>query len=94
MERGRSTREIAHVSWDGGSVWLPADSPYAYDVLADHIQSTAHSHGQVGVSLKQHQCLVTTVPPCRLRCTCATPARCWMSPATARRFGCTGRRPF
>jgi hypothetical protein len=92
MERKKFPRQVAHVTWKGGSLWLPADTPYACEVLGEYVRRTAQSRDQISVHLDRHRCSLSGGPLTALRCVCTRPARCWMSQELARRLGCTGQR--
>jgi hypothetical protein len=85
-------KEFAHISWRGGSVWLPTDTPYARELLVDYVRSEAQSHDRIRLQMNRHECFLSGGPYTALQCVCSTPTRCWMSAGLARRMGCTGRR--
>ncbi len=91
-DKGKHMKEVAHVFWDGGSVWLPTDTPYANEVLADYVRRAARGHGHVRLHMNHHECALSAGPLAGMQCTCMTPTRCWLPPGLARRLECGHRR--
>ena len=44
-------RGIAHISFAGGGVFLPAGNPYDREVLVEHVAERARSKGEILVAL-------------------------------------------
>lgn len=51
-------RGIAHVSFSGGGMFLPARSPYDRQVLAEHVMSRVRTKGQVQVLIDNQRWMV------------------------------------
>ncbi len=45
---------IAHVSFTGGGIFLPARSPYDRQLLAEHVRERVQAKGQVQVLMGDH----------------------------------------
>ncbi len=58
----KMTRGIAHVSFVGGGIFLPARSPYDRQLLAEHVQSRVHAKGQVQVLIDDQRWMVHRRP--------------------------------
>jgi hypothetical protein len=74
---------IAHISFPGGGVFLPARSPYDRQLLAEHIGERVQAKGQVQVLMREqcwivrrklgaqaaccNRCGMTAVPACYSR---------------------------
>jgi len=70
---------IAHISFAGGGVFLPARSPYDRQLLAEHIGERVQAKGQVQVLMGDQRWIIR-----RNRGAIATRcARCGMTAATA-----------
>jgi hypothetical protein len=52
------TTGIAHVSFSGGGMFLPARSPYDRQVLAEHVVSRVRANGQVQVLIDDQRWMV------------------------------------
>lgn len=85
-------KEVAQVLWDGGSIWLPTDTPYANEVLAEYVRCAARGHGRVRLHINHRECALSAGPLAGMQCACTTPTRCWLPPGLARRLECGGRR--
>ena len=44
-------RGVAHISFAGGGVFLPARNPYDREILAEHVADRVRSKGEVQVAL-------------------------------------------
>ena len=76
------TRGIAHVSFSGGGIFLPARNPYDRQVLAEHVLSRVRAKGEVQVLIGNQRWLVqqrsgSRVAPCT-RCQCSAPSACYL----------------
>ena len=56
-------RGIAHVSFTGGGVFLPARDAYDRQTLIEHVIARAHAQGRVQVLLDRHRWLVQAGAP-------------------------------
>lgn len=78
-------KAIAHVSFPGGGMFLPARSPYDRQILAEHIAARVRSKGQVQVLLDEQRWMVhLNRGPIRICCSsCGDPAdsTCYRAPA-------------
>lgn len=62
------TRGIAHVSFVGGGIFLPARSPYDRQLLAEHVQSRVRAKGKVQVLVDDQRWMVHRGPGSGLIC--------------------------
>jgi hypothetical protein len=70
---------VAHISFAGGGIFLPARNPYDRQLLAEHIGARVRSKGQVQVLMGNQVWMVhRNRGPGAARCT-----RCGMAAATA-----------
>ncbi len=70
---------VAHISFVGGGVFLPARSPYDRQMLAEHIGERVQAKGQVQVLMGDRRWIIhRNRGPLAARC-----ARCGMAAATA-----------
>jgi len=73
---------VAHISFAGGGVFLPARSPYDRQVLAEHVGERVQAKGQVQVLLDDQRWIVRrNRNPFTARC-----AKCGSVAATASYF--------
>jgi hypothetical protein len=81
---------IAHVSYQGGSVFLPARSPYDRELLAAEVLRESHRHDTVQILLGRDRWLVHKLHDgARVRC-----IQCGRLTASACRSGAHGRDRF
>jgi hypothetical protein len=81
------TKGIAHVSFPGGGMFVPARNPYDRQLLAEHVLSRARAKGQVQVLLDDQRWMVYHSPGrrniCCSRCGVAVDSACYLGPATS-----------
>ena len=74
---------IAHVSFVGGGIFLPARSPYDRQVLAEHVNERVRAKGQVQVLMGDQLWMVhrsrNAAATCCARCGMAVTAACYFS---------------
>jgi hydroxyethylthiazole kinase-like sugar kinase family protein len=80
------TRGIAHVSFGGGGIVLPARSPYERQLLAEHVQSRVRANGEVQVVIDDQRWMVRRRPRSGLaecsQCGCAVNSACYLGAGT------------
>jgi hypothetical protein len=47
-------RGVAHISFAGGGVFLPARNPYDREILVEHVADRVRSKGELQVALDDH----------------------------------------
>ncbi len=81
------TKGIAHVSFSGGGMFVPARNPYDRQLLAEHVLSRVRAKGQVQVLLDNQRWMVDRSPGrrsiCCSRCGIAVDSACYLSPAAS-----------
>ena len=80
------TRGIAHVSFSGGGMFLPARNPYDRQLLTEHVLSRVRANGQVQVLIDNQRWMVhphrgASRARCS-RCGCATGSACYLASGT------------
>ena len=72
---------IAHVSYHGGGMFLPARTPYERQMLIEHVVDRARTRGQVQVLVDEQRWLVHAkrgrLSVCCERCSSAVEAACY-----------------
>jgi hypothetical protein len=76
---------IAHVSFAGGGLFLPARSPYDRQVLAEHVRERVRANGRVQVLMGEHLWMMH-----RNRGTTTYCARCGVAAGIACHFSGSG----
>jgi hypothetical protein len=75
---------IAHVSFLGGGMFVPASSPYDRQVLAEHVLNRTRQKGQVQVLINNQRWMVhRSLGPrslCCTRCQSGIDAVCYLLP--------------
>ena len=75
------TRGIAHVSFVGGGIFLPARSPYDRQVLTEHVLSRVRAKGKVQVLIDDQRWMVqrpsSGLADCS-HCGCAVNSACYL----------------
>ena len=56
--RSALVRGIAHVSFQGGGLFLPARTPYDRQTLVEHVKDRVRCKGEVQVLMRNHRWLV------------------------------------
>ena len=78
---------IAHVSFSGGGIFLPARTPYDRQMLVEHVVDRAHSRGQVQVLLGEQRWMVHAkrgaLALCCSSCSNTVDAACYSSPQSS-----------
>ena len=63
-------RGIAHVSFPGGGIFLPARGPYDRQTLIEHVTQRVRAKGRVQVLVDNHRWMVqSSAPPLATTCT-------------------------
>jgi hypothetical protein len=51
-------KELAQVSWDGGTVFLPIATPYDWELLLDYLKRASEMHGEARLGVNWGQWVV------------------------------------
>jgi hypothetical protein len=75
---------VAHISFAGGSCFLPTDTPYEREVLFDFLRQSANRHGHARLALNQQGWVISQRGRTQQRC-----ASChgWLQAVTYARGG-------
>ncbi len=65
---GILAKGIAHVSFCGGGIFLPARNPYDREMLAEHVTNRVRAKGQVQVIIDDQEWMVYLSPDPSLLC--------------------------
>ena len=83
-------RGIAHVSFSGGGIFLPARDPYDRQTLIEHVTQRVRAKGRVQVLVDNHRWMVqastASLPTTCTACGEAADAACYASASNGRAY--------
>lgn len=61
-------KNVAHISFKGGGLILPAQTPYDRELLIEHVEASTKRHGSIRLEVNRHYWTISVTDALRAVC--------------------------